>query len=663
MLSVNHRQRPAIGLLISFLDGAYQQEFWRGLDDFCRDAGCELIVFASRLRRSHTNDWTLQEAVYQLADPSRIDGLCVDASAFPDEESLRGFLSARPAIRGLPIVMTSMSVDDVPSVLPDNRQGLRQVLSHLEETHGCRNFAYIGGPLRIEDARVRLKAFEEFMAERHQTAGRSYIDHGEFDAPSGRAATERLLDSGFGADAIVYANDEMAFGGIDALKERGIRVPDDVLVTGFDNSDAAAFSSPSLSSVSQPIRAKAQTAGRYLLELIEGKRAASIPLMPLTLVTRGSCGCAETSPQNGHETVRALQKAVTGMKQVTEFLGAVPDLALLDEGLRSAARVLGLKAAYVMLFEPAEDGLPSPQALAIAAAGTTDWLSPAAPRRFHTGQLVPAYLVPSDERRTWIVQLLHHNGQQYGFSVVDARDVSSFVLVSLGDQLSAALSTIDTLQQLSESQVRLKEALDEAQTSRQRYRDLTEHLPTLLVETDADGRIRYLNRKAQQVLGVAEHETAVAPPLQAFADRDLSLGDAEHFVPFQLTSKEGMTTTVLAKTFGSRLDRRVQRWNAIDFRPIVDSMTLPETSALTEFGLTPRERQVLQLKLEGYLAKEIAARLNVSLSTVKGHVRSIYEKLNVHSEDALFSLVRQRLVSAFGHDSLVLSLISRMLRE
>ncbi|SNY49893.1 LacI family DNA-binding transcriptional regulator [Paractinoplanes atraurantiacus] len=186
---------------------------------------------------------------------------------------------------GLPAV--TIARPDVPSgfpaVLVDDRPGIVAAVRHLQEL-GHRRIAHVGGPAHFLHAAIRKKAWEE-------TGEGPYVE-ADFSAAGGAQATRELLEGKEPPTAIVYANDLMAIAGMAVAQELGVPVS----VTGFDNTELAAYVSPPLTTVRTDPYLWGRKAAEALLGLIEGEHKTDIPVPPAQLVVRGS-----TAPTGGTE--------------------------------------------------------------------------------------------------------------------------------------------------------------------------------------------------------------------------------------------------------------------------------------------------------------------------------------------------------------------------
>jgi signal transduction histidine kinase/ActR/RegA family two-component response regulator len=117
------------------------------------------------------------------------------------------------------------------------------------------------------------------------------VEHGHFTVESGAHAMENLLARRVAFDAVIAANDGMALGALEVLRNRGIRVPDDVVVTGFDDLPLARFANPTLSTVRQPFEHMTALAARVVIDQLDGSPVPPCTVLTGEFVTRASCGC------------------------------------------------------------------------------------------------------------------------------------------------------------------------------------------------------------------------------------------------------------------------------------------------------------------------------------------------------------------------------------
>ena len=217
-----------------------------------------------------------------------ISGLHADTTA--DTERY-----ARLIGKGVPFVMINGYSPRInaPFISPDDRAAMRMAVQHLAGL-GHERIGLAVGPARFVPVERKLEGFADAMAERFgldQAGAAELVQHSLFTVEGGQAAAGVLLDRG--CTAIVCGSDLMAFGAIRGVRTRGLSVPGDVSVVGFDDSPLIAFADPPLTTIRQPVEAMGAAAVNVLLEEISGNPAqrGEFVFQP-ELVVRGSTAAA-----------------------------------------------------------------------------------------------------------------------------------------------------------------------------------------------------------------------------------------------------------------------------------------------------------------------------------------------------------------------------------
>lgn len=215
----------------------------------------------------------------RVIGPRRIDGLIM--SAYHTQEQLLDRLAAYD----LPTVTMGPTAwpDVFGSVMVDNVEGGRLAARHLLEI-GCTRPGLIEGPLDTQSGAERTQGFREVLADAGVALPERRVRHGDFTGPSGEALVADLDD----VDGLFVASDAMAVGAVRGLRARGLRVPQDVAVVGYDDLPLAAEHDPPLTTVRQPIEGIAVAALDMLVDLIEDPTQVSASVLPVELVRRAS---------------------------------------------------------------------------------------------------------------------------------------------------------------------------------------------------------------------------------------------------------------------------------------------------------------------------------------------------------------------------------------
>jgi len=283
--------RPTIGLLIGRLDERYQANVWPGVADVAQERDANLICFAGRSFRSPYSFEAQRTVIYDLVSAKNVDGLIIMSGTvghFLSPEEIETFCDHYQ----LPAVSIAVAVPGIPSVVIENEEGFRAALTHLVDHHGYRRIAFIRGTESHPEAEARYQTYLEVMGEHHIPIDPQLVAPGDFVAETGVRAVELLLDERkIELEAIAAANDDMALGAMNALQARGLGVPDDVAVTGFDDVEESRYVTPPLTTVRQPLYEQGRLAAEMVLALMEGEPVPARRTLPTELVVRQSCGC------------------------------------------------------------------------------------------------------------------------------------------------------------------------------------------------------------------------------------------------------------------------------------------------------------------------------------------------------------------------------------
>jgi LacI family transcriptional regulator len=274
--SLAERRHAAHGIVFPDLSGPYFAEVVLGYEEVAAELGRSVLILATHERPA------AHDMVLDLA--SRVDGMVLLGRTVGDDvvrdvaaTGRRIVLLARPAVAG------------VDTIAADNSGGARALVDHLVG-HGHRRFTFLGDEGSSPDTHDRWVALRETLRA-HGVRAPARPVRCPFDEEAGHAAATRVLSRATLPDVLVCANDEIALGALLAAEDRGLSVPDDVAVTGWDDIMASRYARPGLTTVRQPMRALGERAARLLHERIEGDTASPRhDVLPTQLVVRSSCG-------------------------------------------------------------------------------------------------------------------------------------------------------------------------------------------------------------------------------------------------------------------------------------------------------------------------------------------------------------------------------------
>lgn len=286
------RQESGDGIVIGVLTtdpyGRFSMPMLTGIENAFISHSATAVLCNSRDRER-------EQQHLQLLLARHVDGIVVTAR----REDPRPPLDLGKASIPVVYAFTQVTNPDALCILPDDAQGARLATEHLVSL-GRHQFAHITGPGHFESVRLRESAMRQTLREHGLQLPEHRSLSGPWQESWGYAAAHYLLEQDSAVDAIFCGSDQLARGTIDALRERGIRVPDDVAVVGFDNWEPFACATrPPLTTVDMNIEQIGRHAGECLLALLSGELRSGIIRLPCSLIIRGS---SVPSPENTPNT-------------------------------------------------------------------------------------------------------------------------------------------------------------------------------------------------------------------------------------------------------------------------------------------------------------------------------------------------------------------------
>jgi len=201
---------------------------------------------------------------FNRISPRNFDGIIVMSQSGDDLPMIRHIIN-----RGIPAVMLNREADGLPivSILSDERAGVHRLIDYMIR-NGHRRIGLIEGKPGFQSTIRRKRGFLDAHADHGIAPDPDLQVIGQYDVESGYAGMKRLLEHPEPPTAVFCSNDEMAVGAIKAAFEKGLRVPDDISVAGFDDSVFAAYTTPALTTVRRPIEEISRKGASVLLKMI-----------------------------------------------------------------------------------------------------------------------------------------------------------------------------------------------------------------------------------------------------------------------------------------------------------------------------------------------------------------------------------------------------------
>lgn len=319
-----------IGVLSGEVSNGYSEPILSELAEAAQRLGARLISFVESLGPEDVEG--TRPLATDLARAPRLDALLVlPIGATIGPQDLAAYCER---FRPLPLCsVPDIAADWCSRVHVDNEPGMRAVLRHLVATHGYRRVGFVRGPEQSDEAELRFRVYREVLAEHGIAFDPELVAPGYYVLQSGIDAVRLFIDERkLELDAIACANDGTAFGVIEALLARGIDVPSQVAVVGFDDVDLARYYDPPLTTARQPLRELGRTALDVLLGQLTPGATPRREVLSSRLVVRESCGCVGSA-----ETHRDATRA--------SFSAPSADAGDRARSVATALRALGIPGA------------------------------------------------------------------------------------------------------------------------------------------------------------------------------------------------------------------------------------------------------------------------------------------------------------------------------
>lgn len=275
--SLTLKRTNLIGVVGPFVGGDFYGEILTGILGTISATDNFVTIYSGE---NTTNE---EEVISRLLREKRIDGLIIMTPREIKTDVLRDY-------QDFPIVVVDGAIDSIHSVTVDSFEGGQIAAQHLIKL-GHNRIAMITGPLTSLECTERVRGYKETLLSAGIEFKEEYFYKGNYDLDSGRAAMEYFLSLDPRPTAVFAANDWMAIGAIELLKERTIKVPEEIAVIGFDDIIVGAHMTPALTTVRQPICEMGKIGAKRLLDAIaKTEMYPSKTLLRCELIVRESCG-------------------------------------------------------------------------------------------------------------------------------------------------------------------------------------------------------------------------------------------------------------------------------------------------------------------------------------------------------------------------------------
>lgn len=287
-------QRKRYAIFVGQADESYQQRFISG---FLRRAfadNIDVCIFSMYLKYQDTAVREQADSnIFSLMEPSAFDAVVILKDSIQTADAAAKIEKRLKESFDKPVIVIENESEYFPFVITDGYQAMYDLVSHMIEVHGCKDIGYLSGKKWHKHSIQRLQAYRDAMQAHGLDVNEERIIYGDYWYQSGELCAEQYLTKQHSLpQAVVCANDQMAIGLCKALTDRGIKIPEDVAVVGYDTTYEGQTSPQSLTSTLIPADEMGEYAARFLFNAMQGKQTEPYDKIPKVVVGE-SCGCKE----------------------------------------------------------------------------------------------------------------------------------------------------------------------------------------------------------------------------------------------------------------------------------------------------------------------------------------------------------------------------------
>ncbi|MDE6621490.1 MAG: GGDEF domain-containing protein [Lachnospiraceae bacterium] len=359
-------QAKKIGIFISHIFGEFQRSLCQGIIDKAAAFGYIVEIFSST-DGEDVGSYSLGESsILRIPNYDEFSGVCLasDTYLLPSlRERIAQTLTKKCTC---PIIEITQRKASFPAVVLDNDKAAAQLTEHLITEHHHRRICYLGNCLESDFSEKRFQYYKSVMDKYQLPVSENDYCSCDYSREAISAAVDCFLRPDAKPDSIICYNDRMAMSLMEALYNRGLRIPQDIAVVGFDNLEIGRNVTPALSTVAFPIYEMGQTAMNLLLDTFKGKALPERTVITAEPLYRTSCGCAkkkDTLPglyeNRLMERINTLENAMLNNIKMTTTLCRIREL---DEGMelleKFLPRIDNCHEFYICLYQN-WDSIPS----------------------------------------------------------------------------------------------------------------------------------------------------------------------------------------------------------------------------------------------------------------------------------------------------------------
>lgn len=503
--NVHMKRRKRIAVFLGEIGRDYQKRF---INEICKVAfgkGYDLFVFNNFGAYNGTALFDLGERdVINIPSYSEFEGIVSLADTFDIDGMEQMLLDKIRKETDCPVVSVRSGSVDTYKIVFNNHKTLYEMTNHFIHEHNMKNICFMGGPSRFEDAVIRLDGFKAAMRDAGLEDTDDILFEGDYWKNYSKDAADKFLKAYDGkTEAVICANDYMALGLVEEFSSRGIRVPEDIKISGFDETVEGQAGSVPLTTVAIPIAEMAGKAIEIIEEVNSGKEVPGETALTGNILPKCSCGCSYNRPNINYDAIISrLTEEYVSVRRSTQFITDIQnEITEVDKlhFVNGYNKEFRMKKMFLCLCQDDhKDDNPYSETMLLKTIFPFDedrMKNPLIDYSFPRKDILPDEYFNYDEPTCHIVFPMHHKNTTYGYLVSEWSDEFFTVFIApYGEGLAQAYSDLYLQKQFSELVDIKKQNLIDPLTGISNRRGFEQSLNNLISrEHKADEYISFLS--------------------------------------------------------------------------------------------------------------------------------------------------------------------------
>lgn len=435
------REKMRLGLLVCDLDAEYTRDLEKGILEVCQKENIDCFIFPARERNWPYGNCGYQNfAIAKHINKNNLDAIIVASGTQNHYQTEEEFSSFIASFKNMVVISIGLELPNILSVVADDKDALRQLIETMILVHNRKKILFIGGYVTSVDTQIRYNVYKSVLKKHKIEFNEKRVFYTDFSY----IETERLFkrvypekkDIDF--DAIVCANDNIACACVDYLISLGVNIPDEVVISGFDNSLRSRHTLPSLTTVNPCLEQQGIIAANLAIEASRNEKVKTLNLIKASVEYRESCpGREELLKKMTYDSVNEWYKRKTELSKLQFYLEVLQTDLLLNQLIhrtRWDLEMFEIFACSICLFEKPlllniQDDFVLPNKVQLLLSYDTKTnMHIEEPDIYFNPQdsIVPDEYV-SENFNEMIVASLYHNEYQYGYMIYKAGSFDNLI--------------------------------------------------------------------------------------------------------------------------------------------------------------------------------------------------------------------------------------------